>query len=471
MKFSEAFKMECQQASLDFIDIPLDTDLQFFIDPTSIRALKTNWGNSLERLVQDYFSDVMASIKNGDLKRAGVLLSSLRESNSFHLGYSAKKSSGKALGEKTAQLILESLKQSKAAQSGLLQDLEDTALTIKGIASDRISDSVCNILKLPFIEYTQKICEFYNVGMSEVSGVRLWDPINERWCKKTFKLPVHNGEEVILIPKVLARERIAYSHSSFYRKYIIPEIKTEHLKAGSGSALVTLLRGKPAVTAERIIEEFGQSKEFIEEQIVKYPDTIKQYKEELLLSPPSPLPHKRFDDSKDSVTGPLASDVENLKAAISNNDYHLYVESIKKLLLTIFYPSLFYPCLIRDDIHDYSFTMMNESRAGFFFDFSVFEILSDKILVNIVMSSVSINGEYLESLVCEMGDIGTSVCLLVCCEATKGLQKDKLKELAKKEGRYIFIINNVTIDSILDEYLKIGEQHFNALRDKFKDLN
>ncbi len=41
MKFSEAFKMECQQVSLDFIDIPLDTDLQFFIDPTSIRALKT----------------------------------------------------------------------------------------------------------------------------------------------------------------------------------------------------------------------------------------------------------------------------------------------------------------------------------------------------------------------------------------------------------------------------------------------
>ncbi|MGS9076798.1 hypothetical protein ACQWET_14265 [Salmonella enterica subsp. enterica serovar Infantis] len=44
MKFSESFNMEFQQSNLDFIDIPLDTDLQFFIDPTSIRALKTNWG-------------------------------------------------------------------------------------------------------------------------------------------------------------------------------------------------------------------------------------------------------------------------------------------------------------------------------------------------------------------------------------------------------------------------------------------
>lgn len=67
-------------------------------------------GGSLEKLIQDYFADVLASIKNGDLKRAGILLSSLKESNSFHLGYSSKKSSGKALGVKTAELILDSLK-------------------------------------------------------------------------------------------------------------------------------------------------------------------------------------------------------------------------------------------------------------------------------------------------------------------------------------------------------------------------
>ncbi|EJK2638328.1 hypothetical protein NK695_002487 [Salmonella enterica subsp. enterica serovar Infantis] len=469
MKFSESFNMEFQQSNLDFIDIPLDTDLQFFIDPTFIRALKTNWGGSLEKLIQDYFADVLASIKNGDLKRAGILLSSLKESNSFHLGYSSKKSSGKALGVKTAELILDSLKKSKAAQSGLLHDLEDTALTIDGIASDRISDSVCNILKLPFIEYTQKICEFYNVDTSDVSGIRLWDPNSGRWVKRTFKLPIYNGEEVILIPKVLAREKIAYSHSKFYRRYIIPEIRAEHIKAGS--ALVTLLKGKQTVTAKKIIEEFGQSKGFIEEQIVKYPDAIKQYKEELLLSPPPPLPHKSFDDSTGAVTSPLSSDIENLKLSIKENDEQLYVDSLKKIFLTIFYPSLFYPCLISGNMNDYRFTMLNESRAGFFFDFSVFEIPAEKILVNIVMSSSHINENYLESLTQEMDVIKTSVCLLACCEATNELQKEKIKALAKSKGKYIFIINSVAINGILDEYYKIGEQHFSMLRDKFKELN
>ncbi|ESJ74895.1 hypothetical protein CFSAN001076_06599, partial [Salmonella enterica subsp. enterica serovar Litchfield str. CFSAN001076] len=34
-----------------------------------------------------------------------------------------------------------------------------------------------------------------------------------------------------------------------------------------------------------------------------------------------------------------------------------------------------------------------------------------------------------------------------------------------------FIINSVAINGILDEYYKIGEQHFSMLRDKFKELN
>ncbi|OKP29018.1 hypothetical protein [Serratia fonticola] len=468
MKFSEAFKMDQKQASLDFIDIPLDTDLRFFIDPTSIRSLKTAWGDNIEELIRDYFSDILACVKNSNLKRAGVLLSSLKESNAFHLGYSVKKSSGKALGEKTAELILESLKNSKAAQTGLLKDLEDTALTIPGIASDRISDSVCNILKIPFIEYTQNICKFYNIDMVEVSGIRLWDSTSGKWVKRKIQLPVYNDEEIILIPKVLAREKIAYSHTSLYRKYIIPEMKVEHLHLGT--ALVKVLRGKPTVTATRIIKEYGQSKEFIESQLVKYPAAIEQYREELLLSPLLPLPHSRFDTSKDAVTGPLSLYISQLKLSLQKKDNELYVDSLKKIFLTIFYPSLFYPCVIRDIVSDYSFTMLNESRDGFFFDFSIFEILSEKILINIVMLSDFIDANYLTKIINDMNEVNTSVCFLVCCEISNNALKQELKEIAKNEGKYIFILNDATIDLILREYLQIGDQQFNTLRGKFKEF-
>ncbi len=70
-------------------------------------------GKNLERLVLDYFADIVISIRNRDMKRARILLSFLRESKSFHLGYSDKKSLYKALGEKTVQLILDLLIKAK----------------------------------------------------------------------------------------------------------------------------------------------------------------------------------------------------------------------------------------------------------------------------------------------------------------------------------------------------------------------
>ncbi|TPV33635.1 hypothetical protein FJW00_01180, partial [Pantoea anthophila] len=299
MRFSEAFGVEGRQVSLDFIDIPLHTDLRFFLDPTSIKALKSHWGGDLVTALQSYFADIMASIKNSDLKKAAYLLSSLRESNAFHLGYSTKESSGTALGDKTAEYILESLKSSEAAKSGLLTDLEDTALTIPGIGSDRISDSVCNIIKIFLIKYTKDICDFYCIKTEEITGIKVWDEATGRWHKKSFQLPVYENEEIILIPKILAREEMMYSHRKFYSRHIIPEMKKEFLN--SGSALVKVLRGKEVVTTKSIIEEYGQTKGFIETQLVKFPDSLKEYKDSFKSNPPNPLAHSELDKDKDPV--------------------------------------------------------------------------------------------------------------------------------------------------------------------------
>ncbi|EEG86225.1 hypothetical protein PROPEN_02059 [Proteus penneri ATCC 35198] len=87
------------------------------------------------------------------------------------------------------------------------------------------------------------------------------------------------------------------------------------------------------------------------------------------------------------------------------------------------------------------------------------------------MSSGHLDAEYLDKTLSDMDGINTSVCLLVCCEATNNAQESKLKEISKTKGKYIFILNNNAIDGILDEYLKVGEQHFNVLRCKFNELN
>ncbi|MBZ7391081.1 hypothetical protein FMJ22_06635, partial [Klebsiella michiganensis] len=138
---------------------------------------------------------------------------------------------------------------------------------------------------------------------------------------------------------------------------------------------------------------------------------------------------------------------------------------------TIFYPSLFYPTTSISHTENYSFTLLNESRGGFFFDFSIFGIKAEKILINVIMSSDNLNAEYLKKIIHDMDNIETSVCLIACCVADNNILHQDLKNIAKDKNKYIFIMNENIINDMLGEYLRIGEQHFEILRRKFKELN
>ena len=47
MKVSEYFNLNKTQPYLDFVDIPLHTDLSVYLDPTAIKSLDSAWGNEL----------------------------------------------------------------------------------------------------------------------------------------------------------------------------------------------------------------------------------------------------------------------------------------------------------------------------------------------------------------------------------------------------------------------------------------
>ncbi|HGX9379330.1 TPA: hypothetical protein ACJI7P_004401, partial [Escherichia coli] len=85
MRFSEYFNLNRTQALLDFVDVPLDTDLAVFLDPGAIRSLDSLWGHELTAYLQSFFSVVLKKIKNKDDDGAKKLLASLNERNEFHL--------------------------------------------------------------------------------------------------------------------------------------------------------------------------------------------------------------------------------------------------------------------------------------------------------------------------------------------------------------------------------------------------
>ncbi|EHY18068.1 hypothetical protein ECDEC15E_3559 [Escherichia coli DEC15E] len=66
MRFSEYFNLNRTQALLDFVDVPLDTDLAVFLDPGAIRSLDSLWGHELTAYLQSFFSVVIK--KNTKIK-------------------------------------------------------------------------------------------------------------------------------------------------------------------------------------------------------------------------------------------------------------------------------------------------------------------------------------------------------------------------------------------------------------------
>ncbi|GAB5380984.1 MAG: hypothetical protein Alis3KO_17680 [Aliiglaciecola sp.] len=371
MRFSEYYNLNKAQAFLDFVDIDLETDLAIFIDPVPLKSLKTPWGSEIAYFLKHYFSAVLQSIKSGKDEHAKNLLAGLSESNEFHLGYSSGKSRGHAFGTKSASLVWKALTQSKAAKSGLLEDLEDTALLIPGIGPDMISDAICNIIRGPLIKYTQDMCEYYGIPLTQnIPSGPIWDIDKSNWRQEYVRLPTAGKYgKVLLIPKIIARHRMNVDAGGFYTHYILPAMQQEHIN--NNSSLVHVLKnGTKKVYKKELREKYGEDKLNIIEQTVIRPQIFKQYKLEKRSEPSPPISSESLSSLEDQDmpdTNELIKQLKGIKPG--REEAKEYEDKIEEILSLLFYPSLCKPSR-EHNIHNnrkrIDIRYHNEAYKGFF---------------------------------------------------------------------------------------------------------
>jgi hypothetical protein len=63
MLISKYFRLDRNQATLDFLDVPINKDLPVFVDPTALRNLNTDWAHHCVSLLQSYFDTVLEGAK------------------------------------------------------------------------------------------------------------------------------------------------------------------------------------------------------------------------------------------------------------------------------------------------------------------------------------------------------------------------------------------------------------------------
>ena len=276
--FNEYFNLKTNPEDLEFINIPVNTDIELYIDPYAISKTVGLWYVDANNLIIDFFDKLLITIKNEDEEEALRLLDKLGEPNETHFGLSENKPEGCGIGKEQAQDLLKKLKGSKAIQTGSLSDLSDCELLIPRIGSDKISDITTNIIRGKLIEFTEEQCRKHGIPVTATKSNFYWDAPQNKWEQRIAMLPYYHEEPIILVPKKIAKERTISNYRDYYNNGILEFLQDWHISMNT--ALVKVLKnGKRRVTKKDLRAQYKCSKDFVLEFSEKHPDVLRKYKE------------------------------------------------------------------------------------------------------------------------------------------------------------------------------------------------
>ena len=385
MRISAYYHLPYTQGSLEFVDVDSLNDTKLYIDPRAIKDLDTDWAKECVALMQNFFSVVIREIQASHHHKALGLLRNLSEPNETRLGLSEHRARGRAVGEILSEDIWDALTNSEAARTGLLEDLEDTALLIEGIGYDLISDMTTNIIRSQLIKFTEEMVEKYgNIGTRQGVYVGpIWDRHQEKWITRLNTVPfISPVGPLLLVPKsIVRRNKMTFYHGAYLSHYILPRLQSDELQANSplvevlksGKRRVTKvsLRKKHHLIAEDNSEEpeLRSGKSLNLEITLDHPEILDDYRESKQRSLPV-LNHEEMSVATETPLpdwDKLLQDVLDVPPGRPDaSRYHLAVEAL--------FTALFYPALdfmkhefpVHQGRKRIDITYTNLARSGFF---------------------------------------------------------------------------------------------------------
>lgn len=369
MKISERFGLEATQFTLDFVDIDTDVDTPLFLDPSFIGLRRNRWAEGASRTLRSFFETFVELYRAGELSEARALLENLHEPNETCLGMSKGKPKGLAIDKGDGDKLFESIGKSKAIDTGVIEDLEDFRLFVKGIDRDKISDMTTNIIRRHLISYTQEQAELWEIALTEgVPTGPYWSAANRQWEVDYTSMLVIEGKPIILTPKSVVSFSKRYTSSKYHAGFVVEFLRHEHLRMG-GALVRHRKDGAPYVNKKDIIREVApHDKEFLAAFTERHPEVFAQFKEWFRNTSRS-IPNRELDDIEPYAVvtylkrrlGEIASGRDQAAA------FHRTAMSILEL---VFYPDVVSPKKERE-IHQgrkrVDFTMENAAESGFFF--------------------------------------------------------------------------------------------------------
>lgn len=375
MRISRHFDLEKSQYELDFVDIDTSKDLALFLDPYFLSIRNDSWSINASRTIRSFFSHFLTLVHNDELESARELFSYLHEPNETCLGMSSGEPSGRGVGEEKADDIFNSLIQSSAITSGLVEDIEDTKIFVEGIGKDTISDITTNIIRKNLIEYTQNQCKLLGIPLTpNVPTGDFWNKTLRRWEDDYDEMLVVDGKKILLVPKSIVSFSKKYSAYYYTQHFVLNYLKNEHLRLNT--ALVETKRYKDGstkkyVTKSMVRQHTDLSKEFLTTFTLQHPEVFQEFKERLE-NEIEEIPQKEISgDDLQVIIDFLMNKLDEIETGSENAT--IYHKTVTGILELVFYPYLTSPT-IEQEIHQgrkrIDIVFDNASEEGFFFRLS-----------------------------------------------------------------------------------------------------
>lgn len=224
-------RLQKTQAELDFVDIDTTQDAPLYLDPQLIAASPHPFAESCNAVLSGFFRHFLTLLRNDKAEVARALFSHLHEPNETCLGQSQGNPSGRGIGSEQANQLFESIRNSRAAESGILEELEDCAVFIPGIGGDKVSDMTTNVIRGQLILYTQKQCDLHDLPLraDTVMGP-VWNSELRRWDFVRTGALVIDERPILLVPKNFVSYAKSYTIEKFHRHFVLEFIKKEQLR-------------------------------------------------------------------------------------------------------------------------------------------------------------------------------------------------------------------------------------------------
>ena len=369
MKISNRFTLNKTQAELDFVDIDTSRDLPVFIDPFFLSLRQDNWSIEATRIIRSFFQRVLDLLNQNEEQEARELFRHLGEVNATCLGMSKGNPRGRGVGEGDSDDIFDSIVSSRAAQTGLIQDLQDNILFVDGFGKDKLSDMTTNIIRKSLIEYTQKQCELHGIPLSEnVPSGFFWNRRTMMWEQEYTRMLVIATQIILLVPKGVVSFCHDYTPYRYYNHFVLNFMQNEHLRMNS--ALVKERKDRTRYVTKRELKELHPfSKDFIAEFSRRNPQILENFKERT--NTDSLTNDEITPINIDELITHLIKELRQIEPG--NRDATRYHRLITGILEMIFYPHLIYPTL-EVEIHEgrkrIDIVFDNAATSGVFLRFS-----------------------------------------------------------------------------------------------------